>query len=110
LPAGFVEPCLPTLARAVPDGAQWAHELKHDGYRMVCRRDGDHVRIFTRRAERMPVIAEAIASLPITSVTIDGEAVICDRGGRERFRRVAGGADAPRFARGLPVCLRRDRA
>jgi ATP-dependent DNA ligase len=80
---------LPTLARTVPAGPQWAHEIKHDGYRMICRRDGDRVRIFTRRGhdwtERMPVIAEALASLPITSVTIDGKAVICDRKGVSDF-------------------------
>jgi bifunctional non-homologous end joining protein LigD len=45
-PTGFVEPCLPTPARAVPTGLQWAHEIKHDGYRMICRRDGDRVRVF----------------------------------------------------------------
>jgi ATP-dependent DNA ligase len=32
---------LATLARAVPDGTEWAHEVKHDGYRMICRRDGN---------------------------------------------------------------------
>jgi len=26
-PAGFIEPCLPTLAKAVPNGPQWAHEI-----------------------------------------------------------------------------------
>jgi len=45
-PPGFVTPMLATLAREVPDGPQWAHEIKHDGYRMICRRDGDRVRIF----------------------------------------------------------------
>jgi hypothetical protein len=44
-PAGFVLPCLPTLARTVPDGPLWAHEIKHYGYRMICRRDGDRVRV-----------------------------------------------------------------
>jgi ATP-dependent DNA ligase len=32
----------------VPDGPQWAHEIKHDGYRMLCRRDGDRLRVFLR--------------------------------------------------------------
>ena len=32
-PAGFVEPCLPTLGQAVPSGPQWVHEIKHDGFR-----------------------------------------------------------------------------
>src|ERR1700719_2779207 len=49
-PAGFIAPMLATLAREVPDGPQWAHEIKHDGYRMICRREGDRVRIFSRNA------------------------------------------------------------
>jgi ATP-dependent DNA ligase len=49
-PHGFVAPCLPTPAHVVPEGEQWAHEVKHDGYRMICRRDGDRVRIFSRNA------------------------------------------------------------
>jgi hypothetical protein len=32
-PAGFIEPCLPTLAHAVPDGSRWAFEIIHDGFR-----------------------------------------------------------------------------
>jgi len=50
LPAGFIEPCLPTLARTVPNGPKWAYEIKHDGFRFICRRDGDRVRLFTRAA------------------------------------------------------------
>jgi bifunctional non-homologous end joining protein LigD len=72
---------LATLARTVPDGPQWAHEIKHDGYRMICRRDGDRVRIFSRNAvdwtDRLPVIVQAMRALP-GSATIDGEAVVCD--------------------------------
>ena len=33
--AGFVEPCLPSLARNIPSGPGWIHEIKHDGYRML---------------------------------------------------------------------------
>jgi bifunctional non-homologous end joining protein LigD len=50
-PPGFIEPCLPTLARTVPIGPQWAYELKHDGFRFICRRDGDRVRVFSRRGQ-----------------------------------------------------------
>jgi len=60
-PLGFVDPCLPTLASIVPDGPMWAHEMKHDGYRMIGRRDDDRVRVFTRRgydwADRVPSIS-----------------------------------------------------
>ena len=48
-PTDFIEPCLPTVSRTVPTGAGWAYEIKHDGFRFICRRDGDRVRVFSRR-------------------------------------------------------------
>ena len=47
-PVGFIDPCLPTGARSVPSGPQWAYEIKHDGFRFICWRAGDRVR---RRCE-----------------------------------------------------------
>ena len=52
-PPGFIEPCLPTLAPAVPSGPQWAYEIKHDGFRFICRREGDRVRV----PKRHPALA-----------------------------------------------------
>jgi ATP-dependent DNA ligase len=68
-PAGFIEPRLPSVGHAVPVG----HEIQHDGHRMIVRRDGECVRVFTRRGhdwtERVPPIAEAIERLsPRSSV------------------------------------------
>jgi bifunctional non-homologous end joining protein LigD len=40
---------LPTIGHAVPVGLQRVHEIKHDGYRMIVRRDGECVSVFTRR-------------------------------------------------------------
>jgi len=75
-PAGFIDPCLPTLARAVPDGPLWAHEIKHDGDRFICQRDGDRVRAFTRRGhdwtDRVPAIAAALGSLRIEMLKNQG--------------------------------------
>jgi hypothetical protein len=36
---GFVEPCIPTRALKPPVGSDWVHEIKHDGYRLIVRRD-----------------------------------------------------------------------
>lgn len=47
-PAGIPKPCIPTLAKSAPNGPAWLHEIKHDGYRLLVRKDGDTVRIFTR--------------------------------------------------------------
>jgi len=61
-------------------GPGWVHEIKHDGYRLIVRRDGDTVRLFTRRGhdwmERYPAIATAAGKLPAKSFTMDGEAVV----------------------------------
>jgi hypothetical protein len=35
LPAGFIEPCLPTKADTLPSGGLWLHEIKHDSFRIV---------------------------------------------------------------------------
>ena len=46
---GYVAPCIPTLAAKPPSGPDWVHEIKHDGYRLIVRRNGPVVRLFTRR-------------------------------------------------------------
>ena len=52
-PEGFIEPCLPTVADTVPSGPQWVHEIKHDGFRFICRREGNRIRVFSRRGQRL---------------------------------------------------------
>jgi hypothetical protein len=64
---GFIDPCIPTRAHKPPSGAGWVHEIKHDGHRLIVRRAGEIVRLFTRRghdwSERYPAIASAAAKL-----------------------------------------------
>jgi ATP-dependent DNA ligase len=43
LPAGFIAPCLPTKTDKLPSGRQWLHEIKHDGFRIIARKDGPRV-------------------------------------------------------------------
>ena len=73
-------------------GPQWAFEIKHDGFRFICRRDGDRVRVFSRRGndytDRVPLIAEALAKLRVKSVTLDGEGVVCRPDGVSDFDRL----------------------
>jgi bifunctional non-homologous end joining protein LigD len=91
-PPGFIEPCLPTLGHAVPSGLAWAYEIKHDGFRFICRRDGERVRVFSRNGrdwtDRVPLIAEAIARLRVKSVTLDGEGVVCRPDGVSDFDKL----------------------
>jgi bifunctional non-homologous end joining protein LigD len=48
LSTGFVAPCLPTKAHTLPAGSQWLHEIKHDGFRVTARKDGERVRLYSR--------------------------------------------------------------
>jgi ATP-dependent DNA ligase len=45
---GRIEPCLPSAAKVPPSGPDWLHEIKHDGFRILARRDGGVVRLITR--------------------------------------------------------------
>jgi bifunctional non-homologous end joining protein LigD len=91
-PPGFIEPCLPTLGQTEPTGPQWAYEIKHDGFRFICRREGESVRVFSRRGHdwtgRVPRVAEALAKLRVKSVTLDGEGVVCRENGVSDFDKL----------------------
>src|SRR5947208_15420168 len=65
---GIIEPCLPSSAKAPPSGPGWIHEIKHDCFRIIARRDSAGVRLITRAgndfSSRFPFIAMAVAKLP----------------------------------------------
>jgi ATP-dependent DNA ligase len=90
--AGFIEPCLPSLATKPPSGPEWIHEIKHDGYRLMICRDTAGMRLLTRRGydwtARFPAIASAASVLRAKSFLIDGEAVCCDDKGIAVFDKL----------------------
>ena len=92
LPRGFVPPCLPTKAQEPPSGEAWLQEIKHDGFRVIARKDGNRVRLYSRPGNdltyRFPLIVEALAKLRSRSCIIDGEAVACDGNGMPSFDRI----------------------
>jgi bifunctional non-homologous end joining protein LigD len=61
-PARFIEPCLPSPADKPPSGSNWIHEIKHDGYRLMARRDPVGIRLLTKRGNdwsaRFPLVVE----------------------------------------------------
>ena len=89
---GYVEPCIPIRSTKIPAGPQWLHELKHDGYRLIVRRNGERIRLFTRGGydwtDRYPRVAGAVADLRVKSVTIDGEVVVCRPNGKPDFDKL----------------------
>jgi len=52
---GIIEPCLPSPAKAPPSGPGWLHEIKHDGFRILARRDPAGVRLITPFGKRFLV-------------------------------------------------------
>ncbi|WP_349525704.1 RNA ligase family protein [Bradyrhizobium sp. Rc2d] len=74
------ELCLATAGKQVPDGPDWIHEVKHDGYRMLVIRENERVRLLSRNGtdwtKRYPWIAEAALKNRQKRFVIDGEAVI----------------------------------
>jgi len=87
--AGFIAPCLPTKTDKLPSGSQWLHEIKHDGFRIIARKNGARVRLYSRPGNdltrRFPLIVETLARLRSRSCIIDGEAVACDDNGVASF-------------------------
>jgi bifunctional non-homologous end joining protein LigD len=92
LPPGFIAPCLPTAASSAPSGDQWWHEIKHDGIRVIARKEDKRVKLYSRPGNdlthRFPQIVEALARLRSRSCIIDGEAVACVDDGIALFQRI----------------------
>jgi bifunctional non-homologous end joining protein LigD len=91
---GIIEPCLPSPAKVPPSGPGWIHEIKHDGFRILAKRDGGGVRLITRNGNdftyKSPFIAMAVKSLRVRSCLIDGEAIVCDENGLSVFDLIRG--------------------
>ena len=94
---GWVAPQLATLVGAAPDGPDWVHEIKLDGYRVLARIERGRARLLTRNrqdwTERFPSVAEAAAALPVKEALLDGEIVALDRSGVSSFQALQQGAE-----------------
>src|SRR5271169_1367820 len=73
----WIRPQLTQLVKDAPDGDQWLHEIKYDGFRMHARLDRGEVRLLTRNGldwtGKYPQIAAAVASLGAHQAYLDGE-------------------------------------
>jgi ATP-dependent DNA ligase len=62
---GFIISAQPVERVTPPAGPDWVHEIKHDGYRLLVRKDGAVVRLFTRNgydwSGRFLAVIEGIA-------------------------------------------------
>ncbi len=85
-----IEPELATLASAPPSGERWLHEIKFDGYRLLCEVAAGKVRLSTRHGKdwtaRFAPVAAAAAALPVESAVLDGEATVLLPDGKSSFQ------------------------
>ena len=88
----FVAPQLATLTSKPPEGMGWFHELKFDGYRMICHLSRKQVKFWSRNAKdwshKFPTVAKAIKELPVSTAILDGEIVAVDSQGRASFQKL----------------------
>jgi bifunctional non-homologous end joining protein LigD len=82
-------PQLASPAAHAPAGADWVHEIKYDGYRVLCDVRGGAARLWTRNGkdwtERFPAVAVALARLDVRNALLDAEIAVLDTGGRTSF-------------------------
>jgi len=92
VPPKFVRPCIPTTAKAIPQGDDWLHEPKLDGYRLQIVKDGPGLRLYSRSGydwtKRLASLAEALARIHCRSAVIDCELVFPAADGGPDFYRL----------------------
>ena len=89
MPLGFIPPMLPSLAERAPEGTEWLHEIKYDGYRTQLLIEAKAARAFTRNghdwSDRYQPIAAAARALKCRSAILDGEVAVQAPGGVTDF-------------------------
>ena len=86
----FCEPMLAKLVKELPEGPQWQYEVKWDGYRIQAVKDGQEVRLSSRRGndftKRFAPVAKAVAGIKADKAILDGEVVAVDDQGKPSFQ------------------------
>jgi DNA ligase D-like protein (predicted ligase) len=86
--AKFIEPMLLLRTDRLPEGEEWAYEIKWDGYRSIAIKSAGKVHLRSRNdhdfSAKYPAIVDGLAGLPADTV-IDGEVVALDEEGRPSF-------------------------
>jgi bifunctional non-homologous end joining protein LigD len=90
----YAEVQLATLVDAPPEGSQWVHEIKYDGYRLLAFLANGNVRLRTRNGNdwtpKFPSISASVAKLKAKTAILDMEAVVLDSAGKSNFQAMQG--------------------
>ena len=91
---------LAMVVEAPPDGDEWLHEIKHDGYRIVARIEEGEVRLVSRNGKdwtkEFPQVARAVGRLPAGTALLDGEVAAVLPNGATSFQALQRRADGQR--------------
>jgi bifunctional non-homologous end joining protein LigD len=83
-------PQLAQVARQPPEGDEWLHEVKFDGYRIGCRIDGKDIRLISRNGKdwtsEFPEVRKAAGQLQVARAFLDGEVAVMLSDGRTSFQ------------------------
>jgi bifunctional non-homologous end joining protein LigD len=94
----FITPQLATLVTHPPKSGDWLYEVKHDGYRMLCRISGNEAKLFTRSGrewtDKLPHLVRAAEKLGLDGSWLDGEIVVLRPDGRASFQALQNAFDA----------------
>jgi bifunctional non-homologous end joining protein LigD len=86
---------LATLVKTPPEGEEWLHEIKFDGFRLLGFTSNHIARLRTRNGQdwtdRFPTIQAALESLPVDDAVLDMEAVAMDAHGKSDFQGLQAG-------------------
>lgn len=81
---------LASLVREAPDGDDWIHEIKFDGYRMLCRIEAGAARFISRNeldwTAKFSRLATEAVQLPVATAILDGEVVALQANGISDFQ------------------------
>ena len=90
---------LAKLVRTLPEGPEWEYELKLDGYRLEAVKQGEKVRLYSRRGNdftrKFARIMAHVSKIKETSFILDGEAVAVDEKGRPSFQMLQNRSSLP---------------
>ncbi len=86
----FISPQLATLTDKPPYGDKWLHEIKFDGYRLICFIKNGNIKLITRGhqdwTDKFPAIVKKLKTLKLPNVIMDGEVVVLDEKQHSNFQ------------------------
>lgn len=98
-----ITPQLALLVDRPPEGEGWVHEMKYDGYRILCRVADGKAQLYSRNGKawtsKLQPVADAASALPVRSAWLDGEVVVIDDEGRSSFQALQNALSGARASR-----------